>query len=46
MTPACEDLCNAAAGMSPDELSGELAQDPRVQDPDALARYLLSMAPS
>ena len=45
-SPACQDLCDAAAGMSLDEITGELAQSDRVKDPDALARYLLSMAPS
>lgn len=43
MSPDCQALCEAARGMTVDELEAELAKDERVKDPRTLAAYLLSM---
>lgn len=43
MSPECEALCDAVAGMDVTEVSSELGKDPRVQDPETLAAYLVSM---
>lgn len=42
ISPECEALCEAAQGMTLEQLTGELSQDPRVEDPETLAAYLLS----
>lgn len=44
MSPECEALCEAAAGMDVGELTAELAKSDRVKDPGTLAAYLLAMA--
>lgn len=44
MSPECEALVEAAAGMSVEDLAQELAQSDRVQDPTTLAAYLISQA--
>ena len=44
MSPECEDLCDAVAGMSVDDIEAELEASGRFQDPAAVAKLLLSMA--
>ena len=42
LSPEAEALCEAARGMSVDDLEQELSNDPRVQDPRVLAAFLVS----
>lgn len=42
MSDACAALCDAAAGMDPEELAAELAATGRFADPEAVATYLLA----
>jgi hypothetical protein len=45
MSPECQALVQAAAGMGVDELAAELAKSSReLRDARALAAYLISMA--
>lgn len=44
MSPECQALCDASAGMELAELSAELLDSGRVADSDTLAAYLLSMS--
>lgn len=42
----CQELCEAAKGMTLEEASADIAQSGReVRDPDALAAFLLAGAP-
>lgn len=45
MSESCRELCEAAAGMTVDELTAEIqASERETRDPQVLAAYLLSMA--
>lgn len=44
MSPECQALVDAAAGMDLEQLTAELSKSERVRDPRTLAAYLLSMS--